>query len=62
MSALARDRPRISTTTLSERLKDLEAEGLVKRELIPSRPPRSNYTLTEKGEKALKLLNELEKL
>jgi DNA-binding HxlR family transcriptional regulator len=62
MSALSGERPSISTTTLSERLKGLEKEGLVKRELIASRPPRSNYTITGKGREVLRLLNELERL
>ena len=34
---------------LSERLKELEAEGIVVREVTPSTPVRVEYHLTEKG-------------
>lgn len=62
MASLFKTKPGISTKTLSDRLRELEGEGLIKRDLIASRPPRSNYTITRKGEEALKLLNKLEKL
>ena len=39
----------ISPRMLSERLRDLEAAGLVKREVIPSSPPTVEYRLTECG-------------
>jgi DNA-binding HxlR family transcriptional regulator len=34
---------------LSERLRDLEAAGLVHRNVIPSSPPTVEYRLTNKG-------------
>ncbi len=34
---------------LSERLRDLEAAGLVQRIVIPSSPPTVEYRLTERG-------------
>ena len=34
---------------LSERLRDLEAAGLVERTVIPSSPPTVEYRLTERG-------------
>jgi DNA-binding HxlR family transcriptional regulator len=40
----------ISPRTLSARLKQLEAAGLLKRKAYPSIPPKVEYTLTEKGE------------
>jgi len=40
----------ISANLLSERLKLLEANGLVKSELYSSHPPRYEYTLTQSGE------------
>ncbi|MFG6147038.1 winged helix-turn-helix transcriptional regulator [Halobacillus sp. B23F22_1] len=43
----------ISGKVLSDRLKDLEKEGLVLREVIPETPVRIEYSLTDKG-KALK--------
>lgn len=39
----------ISPRMLSERLRDLEAAGLVARTVIPSSPPTVEYRLTEKG-------------
>lgn len=39
----------ISGRLLSERLKDLEREGIVKREVYPETPVRIEYSLTEKG-------------
>lgn len=39
----------IPTNLLSERLKSLESDELVLRELYQSHPPRYKYTLTEKG-------------
>ncbi len=39
----------ISPRMLSERLRDLEAAGLVQRKVIPSSPPTVEYRLTVKG-------------
>lgn len=39
----------MSPNVLSDRLKRLEAEGLVARERVRGLPPRVEYTLTEKG-------------
>ncbi|MET3698498.1 HxlR family transcriptional regulator [Bacillus oleivorans] len=39
----------ISGRVLSERLKDLESQGIVKREVFPETPVRIEYSLTEKG-------------
>src|SRR6476661_9349308 len=41
----------ISPRMLSERLRDLEAAGLVVRTVIPSSPPTVEYRLTERGRK-----------
>lgn len=50
----------ISGRLLSERLKDLEHEGIVKREVFPETPVRIEYSLTEKGMALKPLLRELE--
>jgi DNA-binding HxlR family transcriptional regulator len=42
--------PGLSGRMLSERLKELEAEGIVRRDVIPETPVRVEYTLTKKGE------------
>ncbi|CAM2885337.1 helix-turn-helix domain-containing protein [Paenibacillus sediminis] len=39
----------ISGRLLSERLKDLESEGIVNRHIYPEIPVRIEYSLTEKG-------------
>lgn len=39
----------VSGRLLSERLKELEAEGLVARQVFPAVPVRVEYSLTEKG-------------
>ena len=41
--------PGLSDRMLSERLKELEAEGVVVRTVIPETPVRVEYSLTEKG-------------
>lgn len=41
--------PGISDRLLSERLKELEAEGIVVREVHPEAPVRIEYRLTDKG-------------
>lgn len=41
--------PDLSNRMLSERLKELEAEGIVEREVTPSTPVRVEYRLTRKG-------------
>jgi DNA-binding HxlR family transcriptional regulator len=39
----------ISPRMLSERLRDLEAAGLIERKVIPSSPPKAEYRLTDRG-------------
>ncbi|QQG48170.1 MAG: helix-turn-helix transcriptional regulator [archaeon] len=39
----------ISHRVLSEKLKQLEAKQLIRRRVLSTRPPRVNYSLTEKG-------------
>lgn len=41
--------PGLSDRLLSERLKELESEGIVRRRVTPSTPVRIEYELTEKG-------------
>ncbi|AND40810.1 MULTISPECIES: helix-turn-helix domain-containing protein [Bacillaceae] len=51
----------ISGKVLSDRLKDLENEGVVKREVYPETPVRIEYSLTEKGLAMEPLMKEIEK-
>lgn len=41
--------PDISDRMLSERLRELESEGIVARRVVPETPVRVEYELTEKG-------------
>jgi DNA-binding HxlR family transcriptional regulator len=47
----------ISDRMLSERLKELEAEGIVVREVTPSTPVRVEYRLTDKGRALASVIN-----
>jgi DNA-binding HxlR family transcriptional regulator len=49
----------ISPRTLSARLKQLDAYGLVERTQFATIPPKVEYTLTEKGKALSTLLNQL---
>jgi DNA-binding HxlR family transcriptional regulator len=46
---LRRTLPGISPRILSSKLKGLEREALVRREIVDARPPRVRYELTERG-------------
>ncbi|MEK4566769.1 winged helix-turn-helix transcriptional regulator [Alkalihalobacillus sp. FSL R5-0424] len=51
----------VSGRVLSERLKDLESEGIVKRDVIPETPVRIEYSLTDKGLALQPIMKEMEK-
>jgi DNA-binding HxlR family transcriptional regulator len=51
--------PQISDALLSERLKELEAEGIVTRTVTPDTPVRIDYRLTERGRGLTKVMDEL---
>lgn len=51
----------VSGRVLSERLKDLESEGIVRREVHPETPVRIEYSLTEKGKALEPLMKDIEK-
>lgn len=42
--------PDLSKRILNERLKELEGCGLLSRKVIPDRPVRTEYSLTQKGQ------------
>jgi DNA-binding HxlR family transcriptional regulator len=46
---LRRSMPGISPRVLSMKLKELEQNGMVQREIIDTRPPRVRYSLTQRG-------------
>jgi DNA-binding HxlR family transcriptional regulator len=49
----------ISPRTLSLRLRDLEALGVVERQTFPEVPPRVEYALTDKGRALLPLIDDM---
>lgn len=49
--------PDISPKVLTETLKNLEADGLVKRKLYAEIPPKVEYSLTELGKSLMPILN-----
>jgi len=55
-SELQRSLQGISSRTLSERLSRLEKEGVVNRRVYAEVPPRVEYSLTEKGEALVGLI------
>ncbi|OMF04389.1 helix-turn-helix domain-containing protein [Paenibacillus sp. FSL H7-0331] len=50
----------VSGRLLSERLKELEQEGIVLREVFPETPVRIQYSLTDKGHALAPLIKEIE--
>lgn len=55
-SQLKRHVPGITEKMLSLQLKELEADGLVKREVFAEVPPRVEYSLTEEGKTLIPVL------
>jgi DNA-binding HxlR family transcriptional regulator len=53
--------PHISDALLSERLKELETEGIVTRDVTPSTPVLIEYHLTERGRDLGTVMDELGK-
>ncbi|OFX15076.1 MAG: HxlR family transcriptional regulator [Armatimonadetes bacterium RBG_19FT_COMBO_69_19] len=53
--------PDLHDRLLSERLKELEAEGLVDRRVYPETPVRIEYALTSKGRGLERVLSEIER-
>ncbi len=51
----------ISSTSLAERLTQLEKLGVIQRKVIPDTPPRVEYSLTIKGHELYAILEDLEK-
>lgn len=44
---------------LTQQLRELEADGLVHREVYPQVPPKVEYSLTEKGTTIIPILNQM---
>ena len=57
---LRQSMPRISQKVLTQQLRELERDGLVKREMFPEMPVRVEYSLTAFGRKLRPVLQELD--
>jgi DNA-binding HxlR family transcriptional regulator len=53
---LRRDIPRISSKVLSDRLRAMEANGVVTRRVVPTSPPSVEYALSELGEELIPVI------
>jgi DNA-binding HxlR family transcriptional regulator len=51
------DIPKVSAKVLTTRLRDLEAKGVVLREVKPTSPPSVEYSLTDLGEQLVPAIN-----
>ena len=58
-NAIGKAIPDISPKVLTETLKGLEADGLIRRTLYAEVPPRVEYSLTALGRSLIPVLNEL---
>lgn len=56
---LQKDIEHISQKMLSQTLKQLEAEGFVQKKTYAEVPPRTEYSLTEKGRRAVEVIEYL---
>ena len=59
---LRRDIPQISPKMLTARLRELEAKGVVAREVMPSSPPSVEYSLTDVGHELIPVINAIVKV
>ena len=50
---------RISDKTLSQNLKELEADALISRNVYPQIPPKVEYALTDRGRSLMAVLDQL---
>lgn len=50
----------LSQGSLTKQLKELERDGVIRREVYPEVPPRVEYSLTDKGKNLLPILEKME--
>lgn len=55
-SQLQRQLPQVSQRTLTNQLRELEADSLLSRRVYPQVPPRVEYTITPKGQSLSEIL------
>ena len=59
---LRRDLGRVSTKVLTHRLRLMEQNGLVMREVVPGKPPQVEYSLTAMGHEFELILDSMEQV
>lgn len=58
---LKKDMPRITHKMLTSQLRELEEEGFIHREVYPVVPPKVEYSLTERGKRAIEVVDYIRK-
>lgn len=53
---LKKDIPHITHKMLTTQLRQLEEEGFINREVFPVVPPKVEYSITDRGQKAIKVV------
>jgi len=54
---LKKDIPHITDKMLTSQLKELESEGFINREVYAEVPPKVEYSLTERGKRAVEIID-----
>ncbi len=54
---LKKDLPRITHKMLTSQLRELEEEGFISREVFPVVPPKVEYSITKRGQKAIGIVD-----
>lgn len=60
-SILLKNIPEISKQTLTNQLRELEADGIIERIIFPEIPPRVEYNITEYGKTVLPIIDSMYK-
>ncbi|MDN5202965.1 helix-turn-helix domain-containing protein [Fulvivirgaceae bacterium BMA10] len=56
-SEIKRDIPHISDKMLTTQLRELEADGFIHRKVYPVVPPKTEYSITDHGKKAIPIID-----
>lgn len=59
--AMQRSIPEISKQMLTNKLRELEEDGVIHREVFAEVPPRVEYSITDKGKSLYPVINEMRK-
>ena len=58
-SELKKDIPHITHKMLTSQLRELEHEGFVDRKVYPVVPPKVEYSITKRGERAVEMIDKI---